>query len=233
MPTDFSKTPSLQHLVKLIGESPEHTAKNILRLKNRNGGVRTFEARNYIRSYLSGMNYDQVLRQASEDRREFVSKAAQEVLPLIKEYTSLHPIPWFKPLQEILYEVCPGIVIPICPLGLSYVDGKMRLIWPQLWKYDTLEPHQFNLWATFIHLAVIKRFPDIESFHWLELSIPDGKDARELRVRSESAARHLSDEEMSDFRDHLQSAILTVDQVPKPDRPAKRKKDPRQDDLFE
>jgi len=222
----ISKTPSLQHLAKLYGATPAQTAERILRLQA-NRPPRTFEARHYLQKRLKGMPYEAVLSQAALDKREPVKNAALETLPLLEEYLDQHDLRWFRPMEEVLYEVAPGLLIPMRCLGFASVDGSIKALWPQMWKTETLTPSQFNFWATVFKRAVPDRFPDIEGFDWLEMSRPKGKKERELRVRTEEAAHYLSDQELRDLREHLEVALKIVAEAPRRKKP-KPKRDPRQ-----
>ncbi|MHA6289063.1 hypothetical protein [Maricaulis sp. CAU 1757] len=222
----IKKSPSLQHLAAHVGQSAEVIAKNIASVDPR-FLPKTFGARNYVSFILSGQSVENALNQAMLEKRDDLRKAATEIIPLADQYRNESRIKWFRPWKsELYYHATPTLVIPVKPLGLASVDGRCRLIWPQHWKTKTLSPFQFRFWATVIHKAVIAVDPDVDGFHWLEMSATDSqRTTRELRVRDESTAELLSDQVMAEVAQNLEQAIEILRSMPKPKWTPKRPPD--------
>lgn len=216
----FKDAPSLQHLVRMIRQTPAGTAKAIMAPKPK---IRVFEANHYVKAVLSGMAPEQALANAANDPRPTISKTALEVIPLIAEYMSDHDFGWFKPIPPITHQISPSIRVPIKPLGIARVDGKVVVVWPQLWKTISLSPEQYSIFASYMQYGVLDKFPDYHDFHWLELSVPNGKKQRELRVRSLEAAQLLEPAQMIAVEQNIEAALKIVAAMPTPERPKKPK----------
>lgn len=230
---EVKASPSLQHLAAHVGSSADVIAKNILATDPR-FLPKTFKARKYASFLLSGQSAELAKSQAAFEPRVDVRKAALEMIPLIEDYMSEHSVRWFKKdIGEYFFQVTPTLIIPIKPLGIAYVDGCCRLIWPQHWKTKTLDPLQYQFWATIIKRAILDTDPDIEGFHWIEMSATDKRrQVRELRVRDEAAVDYLDDAKMLEIADDLERGLELVRQAPRP-KPEPKKRPPDQLGLFD
>jgi len=104
-------------------------------------------------------------------------------------------------------------------------DGAMILA-GQVWKNISLNSHAFRLWATMLKFGVLDNDPDLDDFHWLEMSAPRKGGKRELNVRTLDAVGFYSQEDFSAYIRNIDAAMAIVDRAKKPSRPPK--KDPRQ-----
>lgn len=227
---DPTRAPSLQHFLKHKGSTADKTALNLIEAAAKPISVSILGARKYVLALLSdAMPFDVLMRQAESDASAS-GRAALEILPLIQIFLQEHDVRGFQPVEEILFEVCPGLKIPIQIYGRALVDGKLRVLHCQVWKYTSLTAEQFSFWWAVVSRAIRQRHPEIGSLVWLELSAVRGK-LRQLRVRDETAARNISDEDLATFRQHLEEAVAKYNAAPKPKRPPKRP-DPRQPNIL-
>ncbi|MEM9669595.1 MAG: hypothetical protein AAF950_11780 [Pseudomonadota bacterium] len=225
----FKNAPSLQHLVRMIRPTAVKTANAILAPKPRKN---IWKARDYVFAVLSGMSPEQAIANAMSDSRTDIRKTALETIPLIEQYFIDHDFGWFRRIDPIVHQVSPSVSIPIKPMGVAKVDGKIVILWPQLWKTISLTPEQFNIIASYLKLGILDKFPDYEDFHWLEMSVPKGKKERELRVRTIETAQLLAPEELRRIEKVIEEALLIASKAPtKPEKPAKPK-DPDQGFLL-
>lgn len=218
---DPTRAPSLQHFLKHKAGSVEKTAKNLIEAEARPITVSVLGARKYILALLSGsMEYDALVRQAVSDDSAS-GRAAQEILPLIYAFMLDHDVRGFRPVEEIVFEICPGLKLPIHIYGCAVVDGRLCVLHCQIWKHTSLTADQFSLWWAIVLRAIRQRYPEVTNLSWLELSAVRGN-VRQLRVRDQTAARVIPEEELVTFRHHLEEAVAIYKAAPRAKRPPKR-----------
>ncbi|MEO1568357.1 MAG: hypothetical protein AAFR94_03945, partial [Pseudomonadota bacterium] len=94
----ISTAPTAAHLCKLVGKTPEETAKLIIEFRSQSISVRTWPAVSYLQRRLGGTDAEFLKSQASQDPRTPVGNAAMETLPLIDQYMEEHPFKKFHAL---------------------------------------------------------------------------------------------------------------------------------------
>lgn len=224
--------PSLQHLVRVIDvNSAQKTAENICTLRDAQLSIRTFEARLYVGLVLSGERpLDWIIAQANQIRDEHLRRAALEVIPLAVQLKNEYGIEWFRPIGKQTVRLSERVTVPINPLGVVGVGGKIYLLWVQVWKNETLTADQFNLACSILQRKIISHDPQLVDLLWVEMSAPNGVE-RELQVRTLDAARRHSDEELIQVFDLVDVAIEIADLVPRKRR--RKGTDPKQRDFFD
>lgn len=222
----IATAPSAAHLCRLIGKSPEETAKLIIDFRSKKIPFRTWPAVSYLRARLNGADADFLASQANKDSNKHAGKAASETLPLVSEYMEQHPFDWFQPLNPVKLVLTPTLQVPLKPIGMVGAKGEARLLAGQVWKHISLNPHSFRLWMTMLKVGFLDNNPDIDSVHWLEMSAPKKGAKRELNVRTIDAVGFYSDTEFSEYIRNIDAAMAIVDSVKKPSRP--KKPDPKQ-----
>lgn len=216
----------------LIGRTPSETAKLILEFQSKAIKIRTWPAIEYGRKFLAGADYNFLLAQARLDKNRHASKAAQETLPLIREYAQSHNVQWFRPLGPLQVVLSKNLIVPVKPIGMVGVDGKVVLLAGQVWKNISPNAYQFRVWASITKLGVIDNNPDLSGFHWLEMSAPRKNSDRELSVRTLDTIDLLTDSEFASVVANIEEAMEIVRSTPKPNS-EKKKPDDRQSSLFE
>ncbi|MEM6626325.1 MAG: hypothetical protein AAF719_06440 [Pseudomonadota bacterium] len=158
-------------------------------------------------------------------------KAALETLPLVRHYTQLHQVKWFRPIRPIPIVLSRNLKVTLKPIGVANVDGKSLILAGQVWKNLSLSPFEFRLWASMLKVGVLDNNPDLEGFHWLEMSAPKVGAERELSVRSIEAVDLLGDDEFRLVINNIEQAMKIVADVPKQKRD--KRPDPKQGNFFE
>lgn len=222
----ISTAPTAAHLCKLVGKSPEETAKLIIEFRSKSFSVQTWPAVSYLQRRLGGTDAEFLKSQASQDSRTAVGNAALETLPLIDQYMEQHPFKKFHALSPTKLVLTPTLQVPLKPLGMVVNDEGAMILAGQVWKNISLNSHAFRLWATMLKFGVLDNDPDLDDFHWLEMSAPRKGGERELNVRALDAVGFYSHEEFSGYIKNIDAAMAIVDQAKKPARP--RKSDPKQ-----
>lgn len=219
-------TPSAAHLAKLIGSSPEVTAKNILTFQQKDIYFNLNRARESLIKLLSGMEYKVLVSQTDLIKDEKVRNATVEILALGQEFIETFQPSWFKPVDKVFYSISKELKVPLKPIGLIAVDGRISVVSAPLWKTIGLNVEQFRIWASLMNNGFIEPNPDIDDFLWLEMSAPKTGFARELSVRDMETVDLLTELEFAGLRMNIQAAIQIVSSVPKEKKD--RKIDPRQ-----
>ncbi|MEO0551484.1 MAG: hypothetical protein AAFZ91_16320 [Pseudomonadota bacterium] len=226
----ISTAPTAAHLCKLVGKTPEETAKLIIEFRSQTFTVQTWRAVDYLQRRLSGENAEFLISQANKDPRTAVGKAALETLPLINHYIEQHPYKKFYALSPSKLVLTPTLQVPLKPLGMVVNDEGAMILSGQVWKNISLNSHAFRLWATMLKFGVLDNDPDLDDFHWLEMSAPRKGGQRELNVRTLDAVGFYSEEEFSGYIRNIDAAMAIVDKAKKSKR--QRKSDPKQGNFF-
>lgn len=222
----FSKSPSLQHAVRLIDDTPEKTAKNILEMRDGGRRISTHRAKEYFAHVLSKKDIRWLRAQIPTIKNKHLRKAVAEILPLAEEFLQTFGVAWFRPIPKQASVFLGNVQIPVSPLGFIGIEDGISLVWPQTWKKTYLSAQQYNLLITILLKRFLPRYPEVNQIHWVELSAPPGHAERKLQVRTSEAARILSDQELQDIGENLEIALKIVENTPKAPKPSKS--DPKQ-----
>ncbi len=209
---EIQKAPSALHLALNLGNSATETANNVMRLKDARPPSITPSIRIYAEALLTGsMNLDELEKNAKLIKNKIVRNSVLEVLPLLKEFSELHEITWFKKAPKYPFRIAKGIDVPIQPIGFGLIDGKVQAVFSPFWKTIAHNKNQFRSAVTLIQRGYIDQMDgDIEGFLWLETTQTTKNKGRELAVRDHATADQLTDLEYYGMVQNLIDAIAIV-----------------------
>jgi hypothetical protein len=239
-PNVVKNAPSLLHAVALVGSTHAATVRNIRNME------RGFPPALYqpsvdlicgsIKRIAEGTAkadaYTWARAQAETQTDQAVRDCTKEVLAYLRPYILNVRPKWFRPIDVEYFQVGAELQIPVKVTGLMGTEEGPVILMLHLWR-KPLEIEQRGAGA-----AILKNRLDLREeligtmLHFVDISVPVGKNQREYGQLSWEQVSPLSDEERRKFTDRLYKAWLECQANPEPQKPYNPRPDSRQRDMF-
>lgn len=178
------KVPSLQHLARNWKNTPEATAKELVKLVKNPPRFSYRPLDRIIHDLIVlGVPYEQIEEAVRRVKNRIARESYLSVLPLVSNYfTDVFP-DFYQSVERRHYPIGRGLMVPFEPLMVYGVGGQLYFPWFSFWRGGPLTKERLSLFVTLVD-ELLMQDPDLEDarFHILDFSCPPRKNSRVLQV---------------------------------------------------
>ncbi len=208
------KAPTLQHFSTCFGGAESQMRSKLTKGQSGGSGV-SYE---FVRTRTI---FDAIqLRQPFSELRKSIQMLKGElnvqsnlgVLDALERYLIDNPYSGAIQIERSYYPIARGLLVPVNPPLVLIHESKPVVLWPSFWK----TPGKMNGMPSAIFGSILEReifsrpdFRDLE-LEFLDLSSPDGKGPRSLRVYKRSNFVQLTDAELKAEMDKFATIFFDI-----------------------
>jgi hypothetical protein len=194
------KVPTLQHFATYCGGSVEQIYKRLAKKSGGGSGVsyETLREKWLLDRLAWGVPYDDLCKACGNLKGERNQTANMGALQALERYLKEHTYTGAVPFEKRYFALAKGLLVPVNPPLVLLHETEPKVLWPSFWKTPgRLRGVPGAVFGTILDRVVfsLPDYRDLE-LEFLDLSAPNGKGARSLRVYRRSQFPILTDAEL-------------------------------------